>query len=470
MINMALLKNISKLVGWLTASLVMIAFVIYAVLFVINWKDQPPSTLVTEFNKLYQNRSVIQDRGNAYLYLLGFSGDPETDPMELGVRRRDWILQVLGDTDISLDSDPLVSDYNYKDKRDESVADLSEACSTIDIHCLTALETNHEVIQHWLGSERWLLDRYKALIKIVDFNEAMPFDVRVPLPSYSVAFEGQKLYFMETWVQAKLGDTEHVNNALHKDLAFWRMVLENSDSLITKMIAIAGITRHLKLGNLVLRNFAQTKSRNIIPTIWFQPVTDDERSMKRTVIGEWLYLDRSIRNATDEEHGPGSLKSLTCDESATDCLSWYFIKPFWQPQDTINLYADQMNTISILFEAPYTELDDVLIRARALDEELNKLPINTYNIVGKMTASGSYENYAQYAVRVSDVEGVRRAVVLASELRASTANLTEIVTQLETSAIRNPYNGEAFEWDDDLKAVVFTGLESSERGRHAILY
>lgn len=34
----------------------------------------------------------------------------------------------------------------------------------------------------------------------------------------------------------------------------------------------------------------------------------------------------------------------------------------------------------------------------------------------------------------------------------------------------DPYSGKPFGWDESANAIVFTGLERGERGRHAILY
>ena len=79
-------------------------------------------------------------------------------------------------------------------------------------------------------------------------------------------------------------------------------------------------------------------------------------------------------------------------------------------------------------------------------------------------------NYGQYGARVADVEGVRRAAVLATTLRSRGVAAADVPAQLAASEIRMPYTNGPFAWDLKEGAIVFTGLEASERARHDIKY
>jgi hypothetical protein len=79
-------------------------------------------------------------------------------------------------------------------------------------------------------------------------------------------------------------------------------------------------------------------------------------------------------------------------------------------------------------------------------------------------------SYGVYPPRLADVEGVRRAAVLATELRSRKIDEQNIEAELAASNLRTPYTGEPFTWDAEQHALVFIGLVPGERGRHALKY
>ncbi len=71
---------------------------------------------------------------------------------------------------------------------------------------------------------------------------------------------------------------------------------------------------------------------------------------------------------------------------------------------------------------------------------------------------------------VSDLEGSRRAAVLAAELRSRKTRVSDMPAALAASAVRSPYDGLPFAWDDQSQSIVFTGLQEGERSRQAFKY
>ena len=162
--------------------------------------------------------------------------------------------------------------------------------------------------ERWLSEERLLAERYIELTSMTQFREAMPFQLLAPIPPYSMVFDGQTLTIISAWRSASMGDADAVRTALERDLVFWRMVLENSDTLITKMIATAAIVQHFKLGNLVLRRLPDAKRAAGIPASWRNEVTPSERSMRRCLAGEWQFVLNhfvSTTPTTFSANGPG---------------------------------------------------------------------------------------------------------------------------------------------------------------------
>ena len=87
-----------------------------------------------------------------------------------------------------------------------------------------------------------------------------------------------------------------------------------------------------------------------------------------------------------------------------------------------------------------------------------------------MLLASSAANYASYARRVADVEGIRRAALATVTLRDDGVPPSEIASALATSPLRNPYDDQPLRWDASDQAVVFRGLEPGERGEHRFYY
>src|SRR5690606_35913206 len=185
--------------------------------------------------------------------------------------------------------------YDFQALRSDAVAHVAAECSEVGAECFRILDSEEKTLEQWLASERWLLDRYRSLIGMTEFKEAMSLEVLAPLPAYSVVLEGQRLHITDSWRSATQADAATVAAMLDRDLLYWRMVLENSDTLITKMIATATVIRHFKLGNLALRRLPQQVAADGIPRSWRYQISDEERSMKRSFAGEWMFFDKTIK-------------------------------------------------------------------------------------------------------------------------------------------------------------------------------
>jgi hypothetical protein len=55
--------------------------------------------------------------------------------------------------------------------------------------------------------------------------------------------DGQKLLLLSARLKVAEGDNAGIRQLLDEDLRFWRMVLESSDTLISRMIALRAMTK-----------------------------------------------------------------------------------------------------------------------------------------------------------------------------------------------------------------------------------
>ncbi len=463
-----MLRKLGKYFGWAIGVLLALGLVAYAVLVVINLKDQPPAAEIAVLQSLQDLDTPVTSEDNSYLFVLGFSGPPDADPMTLGRERHEWM--ELEKPDFEIGGDPLVDDYNFRSLRSEAVTELSSTCSESEAECLRLLESNRETVVQWLADEAWLFDRYRALTAMTEFREVLPLEVAAPLPSYHVVLEGQHLMIADAWLSAEAGDAAKVRDALEQDLTYWRMVLRKADSLITKMIATAAIARHFKLGNLVLRRLPDAAKAAGVPPSWRVEISMADRSMRRCLAGEWSFFDKSIRRMAEDDEHPFDDWTGVSDSTTWDRIVWVALKPFWQYQDTSNRYARLMLDLGNAFDVAYEDIPYTIATVDNLQQSAFKHRPRLYNLAGDIAMSGSFWKVSDYAVRVSDLEGIRRVALLVAELRAEGVTVDEAAQRVLASEIVDPYTGELFTWENSRDAILFQGLERHERSRHEVIY
>lgn len=462
------MKAIIRLVVKSVAGLAILAILVYLLLLLINLNDAEPTELTQQFRNSYASYPVPADSDNAFLSILGFSALPDDDPLTMGVARRDWMLS--NDWKSRTTDDPLLMDYEPRARRSESVTNLAEACKDPGLACIASLDADSRTLEEWLKSEDWLRRRYVDLLAMPAFFEMNSFDVAAPLPSYHVVLEGQKLLFLDSLLSARSGDMEAVRQFLEKDLAFWRSVLSQSDLLITKMIATAAVAKHFKFGNLLFRELHGQGTSVSLPAVWLQPITLEERTMRRCFVGEWLFSESIINDYRNSKIYPLSDSFYADEQSLADAVAWRLIKPFWQPQDSSNRYAGLLADMSDSLDAPLENLPEALPEAVAAAEMAFKPRSRLYNITGDYLFAGSGTTMPSYSARVADLEGIRRAAVILAELRSESVGVEEVPDIVSSNPITDPYKALPFEWEIGRKAIVFEGLEERERGTHRLPY
>ncbi len=462
---MAAVAKTFRTLGWLVGIVLCVALLAYALGFVVNLNDQPPSAETKMLATQQPSTPAVTDPGNAYLYILGFAAAPDADPAIAGLERHRWMLAATAEPNSEANAPP--EDYDYRGLRSDEVAELAEACSRAEAECARLFEAGHSSVEQWLADEQWLLDRYRSLIAMNEFQEATLFDPMAPIPPYGAVFEGQKLLMAQGWRAASAGDAEAVRTALESDLVFWRIVLENSDGLVSKMVATSAIIRHFKLGNLVLREVPPDIAPTAVPASWWVEISDEERSMLRCFAGEWRFFDHALQSVADNAIA-GALG--TANAGAWDRLLGTAMKPFWQPQDISNRHARMMIDLANLYAVPFEDIPNAVRMAETLQASTHEPRSRLYNPIGNIVLSLGFSSFSNYAVRVSDLEGIRRAAIAVADLRAAAVEPQDVAVQLESSPRRNPYTGEAFKWQAENGSVTFKGLEPHERSLHALIY
>lgn len=433
---------------------------LWLVVVAINWRDEAPSEDALRLQRVIDGRPAVDDAANAFVLLLGMDVRKQDDPFAWGVKRKAYLDAFPAG--VAVDEPAVLpgTDHGNAAHRSASTKSLMDACREADHGCWSHLQQHPGTVDHWLDSESWLLDRYIGLIGLTQWRESIPIDLRAPLPSYVSAMDGQRLLLMKGWRHARLGEAAAARELLQQDLIFWRMVLRSSDILISKMIATAAIQRHFAMGNLIFRKLDEVEADTLPPTSWGMPIDRGERSMLRAFAGEWRFSRSAVEASLKDEE-------LASEQFGTRTYRWALV-PLFKPGATNNLFAANMVRLSDGMDVEMTQMPGA---AEALEPPRGSWLPSLYNPIGDTLSQIAYPAYVPYALRVNDLEGARRAALLAIELRNGGARCssTGMEARIANSPLKEPYSGAPFAWDAATGSIVFKGLEPGPRGRRAVL-
>lgn len=466
---MGVAKVVAKFFGWLVVGSLALLVLLYAMLFALNFHDELPSKAALQLNAISNSKPVVRDEENAYVFIYGFSIDRQYDPVATGQMRVAWLREKAKQSGQAYFDKLPGKSFDRSTLNLFNLDKLFTDCRAISPDCLNSLQRNQSAIQNVLDENAWLLARYENLLGRKAWVETAPFDGRMPLPEYSTVFTAQILLYMQAWIDAGKGDTAKVKQLLDLDLQFWRRVLMSSDLLITKMISTAAIARNFSWGSAVLSRLQSDGVAMAVPDSWKQPINEDEYSMLRCMVGEWEFsngmLQQQSRNAM-------AMWRNTDESSAADRALSFFAEPMIKPQDLSNLHAELIIKSLSKLDVPFSQYPAAIESAQADWDKRDylSLPHVLYNPVGKLIFSFSSWDFANYANRVRDLEGLRRASLLIAKLHSMSVAATDVPVTLQTIGINDPYSESLFAWDEKVGALVFQGLEKGERGRHLVLY
>ena len=426
-----MLRKALTAIGWTAAGLVGLGVVLYLVVLAINWRDRGPSATAARLTQLFNDRRAVPDADNAFVYLQRWDRDPDR-----------------------------------RNKLPSRVREFLETCRP-GADCSGAFDGADGLLAEWTAADGEMVDDYAALIAHSGWLEQDSFEA-AQIPAYSGAADGQKMLLLQARELAKQGDAPAVRALLERDLRFWRTVLESSDILVSKMVATNVLYRHFEWGNLVLRNLPVDRQAAAIPEGWTREISPAERSLQRCIVGEWQFSSAMLWQPSAESFGAS-------DDTVIAHAGTWLLAPLFQKQDTLNRYAAHYWSVIRAFDVPLSDypraVDDVQGRAQQTVGQL--FPFGAvYNLPGAwiFAITLSSTDLTQYAVRVGDIEGVRRAALAAAMLRAGRVEADDVLAALANAQQRDPYTGEPLGWDAQRQAIVFRGLQPGERGEHHIYY
>lgn len=459
-----------KVFLWIVGAICATVVLCYLIVRCVNRHDQPVSAAVVRFEELSRQLPAVADKDNGYVYFMGFDADQGADPAEVGMRRIAWSKQQIAHPDSSQAPEFPEKKHDLHGARSAAFDKLLEKCKEVDRACLRALGSSEAKLMQWLEHEDWFAARYRTLQSYPGWREILPFDERLPLPTFSGVLEGQKIMLLEAWLRAGRGDAAGVKRILEDDIQYWRRNLAVDDTLIAKMVSGAALRRHFTWSNIILRRLPSSKVADTIPSSWQCPISETERSLMRPLAGEWRYFTSAFKRAVAN---PGQGLDETTEWLFESALTRHFARYFLQVQDTSNQHAARMGAAADELAVSHEQLPvaaAAIRRRKSAEQDAPMFASGLYNVIGNILLRAGSMEIPKYALRIADIEGVRRAALLTAEFRGRNIPAEEIEAALAASSIGSPYDGKPFVWDAVAQSIVFIGLGEGKISRTSFMY
>ena len=280
------------------------------------------------------------------------------------------------------------------------------------------------------------LERYDALLRHAHYVETREAGAVEPVvPNTSILNLGQ-LRLARSYAR---DSTPDFLKKVADDFGFWRMVLREGESLQAKMVALGAIQNDL--------DFISTRMREQPPGLtevqfvqgFLRPLTHEE-----TDIGPGLLSEARIELMMDEPY-------VAMDSSRL----WRLLM---QKNATLNLgyrefYAPMVARASLSAREFYEQKAYEPIRYA-----LSPSPRTLYNLGGKLGWSRTSWDPWEFPRRVHDLDARISLALLQAEIAQRTGVEPQVV--IRESTHRNPYTGEAFEYDAQTGVLSFKCLEA----------
>ncbi len=464
---MTVLKHILKMTACALLSLVLIAAIAFGCLVAANRHDDALGEAAQQaLQYAMPTGQALQDNG--YLIVAGMdapdNGSPAANAMVLGRQRLDRAVERLlwknqpGRKNMA-DIPPWIA---QNDGYTKALPALQ--CPKEHTDCFAWYVEQKTQVQALLQRNQVLLARYRAAANAAQFSDPFPYDFEDPLPPYSLMSNVHSLLLAQAAVQWMEQRPAQALTTLELAARLRSRLGSSSKSLIESSFALAMQYRELRWVSQAISHSDTAPPAAIaarIHALLAQPLPPLHGAMaseKQAAIAMIVGI---------QHHTSGIYFALEGELLVEPHLWTWLLDPItgrgYLPIATINDTLRLMDLAQAMGDLPAGQL------AKAVDDgELPQriaqkcsLRAGLRNIVGRCMQAHSTPNLLRYFLRVHDIEGYRRLVLLQAQAQAQKVALADMPAWLATSPPRlhNPYTLQAMQWDTANKRLIFEGHE-----------
>ncbi len=313
--------------------------------------------------------------------------------------------------------------------------------SRLSLDCADRLASDIERYDLTEPRLRLLLERFEKILQAPRFEENQEADENTPLPSYGLLMQVSRIRLA---ISYQRDSTDEFLNVVAEDMKFWRMVLRDGQSLIAKMVALAGFRNDLDFVSALIRGHDLDDREILAVRNVLRPFTNDELDIGESFLAELRISALSPGGLFAFLRSSSGLARVFSQERAT--LNEYYLTTVLPLQSRASLDAE-----SFYHQRGYERLS----------YSVPIFPPPLYNLGGKLALKriAAVNSAQDYISRMHDVNGRVTLVLLQAEIEETPGKDVDAV--VNSSIHKNPYSGEPMVYDASLQTLAFECLPSN---------
>ena len=435
--------------GFLTVFV--LVFAIFALFLIVNWGDEALRPEVqAELN--WQPPKVI-DEDNGYLLLLGLHAKEGVDPLTLGKRKLAAELLRYEKRQQSADDHAVGAkdpDEALFVQAKSAVCDYSLTANCVEFYLSRSVEQELDILQ----SQQLLLSNFDRLKSSSRYQEITPPYIDAVFPPLAGVMHAAELQRMRAIRLISIGKSTQGLDELLQLLKFSQRWSENSQSLISHMVALASVQKDLRVVDELVQKFPELLEEQHRIRLWLNGFSNERMSIAKAFQFERRVSMHSIRSAL-----------AAPEELQESWLEGQFIKLFNRPNAALNLTYDWHTPRIQLLQKPSAQYSKGQADLEAKEKALLGFGIaNIYlrDPIIKILLSISSPQFEAYIEKHHDTFAQINLLAIKLEILKQNIAVTAIPKFVQEHATEypNPYDGKALGWDAD-KQQLFVELRQA---------
>ena len=398
----------------------------------INQFDEPPDPAAVAASTPRSPR--VADGQNGYLRLLALGADDGADGMAYA---KVWLDEARA----------AAREHRVARKATAKRAERPELCDPARVSCLSVVRDKPE--EHAQSLQAWREDiaRYESLLASTAYEEVLDYPQRLEsrLPDYAKAGTAQRAWLLRAALAVHEARVEEALGAVERDIAFQRVMLAGTRTLIGRMVAAANYNRSLAF----LTDLLQTSVLDM------KPLAPRVAAMLESLPPAALSFDELMATEFAALRHALSQGVAAHEQSAQGVLQGFGRRSFYKEQKTANrVYRQYVETAKHL-NRPASQVRAVASQPLARAE----MTVWDYidNPVGNILMRVATPSFGGYALRLHDLEARIRLLALASQIVANDVTGDPVADFVAKSDARyhDPYTGKPMAWDAAKQRLSF---------------
>ena len=457
--------RILKWVGLVAGSLALLALLLFAVVFAINWRDQPLTQQAGAL--LAAPPDPLRPDDNIYLAMAGFTAPSGTSVIAAGQARIEHYNEHL-DAVLHDPSAQAIDSLTLKDPRALGFQGQAEFVQPLSGSVWDEVPPHREQIAALAVQNGELYQRYLALYRLPGYFEtARPSYLA---PAVFVPTEVRYLFLEATVLRLRGGSAREQRAALDDliaDVGLWRRVLTGQGLLISKMLALA----YLESDYLVLADMI-ADAHSAVPS---GPDDADNAAplfaLRDFDLGSAFAAEFRVQASLLEQTqylytigwNPAPARTAA-PRGLTDRLGAEISGHFFKLNATVNLFAEQAGRLMDVTPGPGVVAADRKLAESSLSAWSL---VGAYNPIGKLLAGIAAPTGVTYPLRAWDAAALQRLVRAGYEIRRQRVAPAEIPAFLTRHPewSTHPGDGRPFLWLPESAEIHVQTIGEQPRGR-----